>query len=122
MNERENFENWTLGEKTMRIRSAIFTWILACAIAFPIGCGSRKEVARPARSDTNRIVVMISVDGLANFYLDDPKAEMSVIRELARQGVRATEGMKAVVPTVTWPNHTTLVAGDFPAQHGVVGN
>ncbi len=30
--------------------------------------------------------------------------------------------MKSVMPTVTWPNHTTLVTGDFPARHGVLGN
>ncbi len=30
--------------------------------------------------------------------------------------------MKAVTPTVTWPNHTTLVTGVMPARHGVVGN
>ena len=30
--------------------------------------------------------------------------------------------MKASTPTVTWVNHTTLVTGDNPARHGVVGN
>ena len=30
--------------------------------------------------------------------------------------------MKASTPTVTWPNHTTLVTGVTPARHGVVGN
>jgi predicted AlkP superfamily pyrophosphatase or phosphodiesterase len=30
--------------------------------------------------------------------------------------------MKASTPTVTWPNHTTLVTGVNPARHGVVGN
>ncbi len=30
--------------------------------------------------------------------------------------------MKASVPSVTWPNHTSLVTGDNPARHGVVGN
>jgi predicted AlkP superfamily pyrophosphatase or phosphodiesterase len=30
--------------------------------------------------------------------------------------------MKASTPTVTWPNHTTLVTGVTPAKHGVVGN
>jgi predicted AlkP superfamily pyrophosphatase or phosphodiesterase len=69
----------------------------------------------------DRIVVMISLDGLAHFYLDDPKAEMPTIRELASEGARA-EKMKAVMPTVTWPNHTTLVTGVSPAVHGVVGN
>jgi predicted AlkP superfamily pyrophosphatase or phosphodiesterase len=64
---------------------------------------------------------MISVDGLAAYYLDDPKAEMSTIRALAAAGARATM-MKASTPTVTWPNHTTLVTGVTPARHGVVGN
>jgi predicted AlkP superfamily pyrophosphatase or phosphodiesterase len=68
-----------------------------------------------------RIVVMISVDGLAGYYFDDPKAQMPNIRALAADGARA-ESMKASVPTVTWPNHTTLVTGDHPARHGVVGN
>jgi predicted AlkP superfamily pyrophosphatase or phosphodiesterase len=30
--------------------------------------------------------------------------------------------MKASTPTVTWPNHTTLVTGVTPAKHGVTGN
>src|SRR5678815_101781 len=75
--------------------------------------------AAPIQSD--RIVVMISVDGLAAHYLDDPKAEMPTIRALAQSGTRAAS-MKASTPTVTWPNHTTLVTGVPPAKHGVVGN
>jgi len=66
-------------------------------------------------------VVLISVDGLAHFYLDDPRAEMPTIRKLSAQGARA-EGMVASFPTVTWPNHTTLVTGVTPAKHGVIGN
>jgi predicted AlkP superfamily pyrophosphatase or phosphodiesterase len=64
---------------------------------------------------------MISVDGLAGYYLDDPKAQMPNIRKLAADGARASS-MKAVVPTVTWPNPVTLVTGVTPAKHGVVGN
>ncbi len=74
-----------------------------------------------AAFDTNRIVVLISLDGLANFYLDDPKAEMPNLRALATQGARA-KSMLAVIPTVTWPNHTTLVTGVTPRFHGVVAN
>src|ERR1041385_2182800 len=72
-------------------------------------------------SNSDRIVVMISVDGLAADYRDDPKAEMPTIRALAKEGARA-RSMRAVTPTVTWPNHTTLVTGVMPARHGVVGN
>jgi predicted AlkP superfamily pyrophosphatase or phosphodiesterase len=69
----------------------------------------------------DRIVVLISVDGLAHFYFDDPKADMPTIRQLAAEGARA-EAMKCSMPTVTWPNHTTLVTGVHPRKHGVIGN
>jgi predicted AlkP superfamily pyrophosphatase or phosphodiesterase len=72
-------------------------------------------------ANSDRIVVMVSIDGLAAYYLDDPKADMPNIRALAKAGARASS-MKSVMPTVTWPNHTTLVTGVTPAHHGVVGN
>jgi predicted AlkP superfamily pyrophosphatase or phosphodiesterase len=81
--------------------------------------GEVHAAVSPPYSD--RIFVMISVDGLAAYYLDDPKAEMPTIRALAADGARASM-MKASTPTVTWPNHTTLVTGVAPAKHGVVGN
>src|ERR1041385_8126053 len=81
----------------------------------------RACAAETSLKPSDRIVVMISVDGLAADYLDDPKAEMPTIRQLAAEGARASS-MKAVTPTVTWPNHTTLVTGVMPARHGVVGN
>ena len=34
----------------------------------------------------DRCVVLLSIDGLANFYLDDPKADMPTMRRLAREG------------------------------------
>lgn len=71
--------------------------------------------------ETNRIVVVISVDGLAAFYGDDPQAQMPTLRALADAGARAAR-MKVSAPSVTWPNHTTLVTGVTPARHGVVGN
>ena len=87
-------------------------WSMLCASAAPLAV---------AADVSDRIVVMISVDGLAGYYLDDPKAEMPTIRALAAGGTRASQ-MKASTPTVTWPNHTTLVTGVNPARHGVVGN
>ncbi|HEX4129487.1 MAG TPA: ectonucleotide pyrophosphatase/phosphodiesterase [Pirellulales bacterium] len=74
-----------------------------------------------AAPQTDRCVVLVSIDGLAGFYLDDPRAEMPTLRRLAREGARAS-GMLCSFPTVTWPNHTTLVTGVTPAKHGVIGN
>jgi len=83
-----------------------------------VSCGSP-----PARDggSAERHVILISVDGLAADYLNDPKAHMPTIRRLAAEGAVA-QGMLASFPTVTWPNHTTLVTGVEPGRHGVLGN
>ena len=46
---------------------------------------------------------------------------MPAIRALAEEGARSSQ-MRVSTPSVTWPNHTTLVTGVNPAIHGVVGN
>ncbi len=71
--------------------------------------------------DKDQHVVLISVDGLAHYYFDDANAPMPTIRALAAKGARAKQ-MKTSLPTVTWPNHTTLVTGVHPGKHGVIGN
>jgi predicted AlkP superfamily pyrophosphatase or phosphodiesterase len=65
-------------------------------------------------------VVLVTVDGLADYYLDEPKADMPTMRRLAREGARGH--MVCSFPTVTWPNHTSLITGATPRSHGVVGN
>jgi len=101
---------------------AILLAVMACVVSCTNASNARSQssaaAAAPMKNDY--IVVMISLDGLAGFYLDDPKAPMMTIRALAAEGVSAK--MKASNPTVTWPNHTTLVTGVHPARHGVVGN
>src|SRR5882757_6066416 len=96
---------------------------IVCLLSLVVYFLSRCETASAAAPtpDPDRIVVLMSVDGLANFYMDDPAAEMPTIRKLAAEGAKAAS-MRASDPTVTWPNHTTLVTGVSPARHGVVGN
>ncbi len=74
-----------------------------------------------ASPPNDRCVVLVSIDGLAGFYLDDPRADMPTLRRMAKEGARA-DNMLCSFPTVTWPNHTTLVTGVPPAKHGVIGN
>ncbi|MBA3314421.1 MAG: alkaline phosphatase family protein [Planctomycetota bacterium] len=66
-------------------------------------------------------VVLVTVDGLPAYLLDDPSAVLPNIRGLAERGSRAA-GMIVSNPSVTWPNHTTLVTGVYPAKHGVLFN
>ncbi|MBI5817484.1 MAG: alkaline phosphatase family protein [Verrucomicrobia bacterium] len=91
---------------------------IAILISLLVTCTSFCPALEPV---SDRIVVLISVDGLASYYMDDPKAEMPTIRQLAAEGAVAAK-MKAVLPTVTWPNHTSLATGTGPGKHGVIGN
>jgi predicted AlkP superfamily pyrophosphatase or phosphodiesterase len=67
-----------------------------------------------------RMVVMISLDGFPAFALDDPKLPIPTLRGLMRDG--ATARMHTINPTVTWPNHTTLVTGVRADEHGLLVN
>ena len=66
-------------------------------------------------------VILISIDGLAQFYWTDPGARMPVLRALAERGAVAG-GMATVFISTTWPSHVSLVTGVGPRVHGVVAN
>lgn len=86
-----------------------------CAVT-TASAGAQKNAARK-----DRHVVMISIDGCAAYNLDDPRLPLPNIRSLAANGARA-DAMTVSTPSVTWPNHTTLVTGVTPAKHGVLAN
>lgn len=78
-------------------------------------------IADPAET-ADRHVVVISIDGLPGYLLDDPQASLPVIRRLIADGAVAEAGMGVSNPSVTWPNHTTLMSGVHPERHGVLFN
>jgi predicted AlkP superfamily pyrophosphatase or phosphodiesterase len=66
-------------------------------------------------------VIMISIDGLMPSSYRDPASPATNLRALAQSGVWA-DGVIGVLPTVTFPSHTTLITGVEPALHGVFDN
>lgn len=101
------------------MRNALALLLFACCC-----CGAatvQPPGSMAAEPHKDRCVIMVSVDGLAGFYRTDPLAEMPTLRRLAAEGA-AADGLVCSFPTVTWPNHTTLVTGVPPAKHGVIGN
>jgi predicted AlkP superfamily pyrophosphatase or phosphodiesterase len=70
-----------------------------------------------------RRAVIVSVDGLMPAYYlraDELGLRIPTLRRLmARGAVGRTTG---VLPTVTYPSHTTLITGVVPRRHGVVSN
>ncbi len=89
---------------------AIFT------IALLVGCAGRKVATAPPQS---RLVVLVSIDGLPASFLGN--GAMPTLDRLAAEGAYA-EWMNPSYPTLTFPNHYTLVTGLRPDHHGIVHN
>src|SRR5688572_9070220 len=69
----------------------------------------------------DRVVVVISLDGFPASSLWDNRLPIPTLRRLAQEG-SAARAMRVSNPSVTWPNHTTMVTGVPPAKHGVLFN
>jgi hypothetical protein len=69
-------------------------------------------------------VLMISIDGMRPDYVthaEEHGLKIPTLRSMMREGAYA-QGVTGVFPTVTYPSHTTLVTGVWPAQHGIANN
>jgi predicted AlkP superfamily pyrophosphatase or phosphodiesterase len=91
---------------SVRFLSAVFlaSWVASLAHAAP--------------------VLMISIDGMKPEYITQADAhglKIPFLRSLMRDGTYA-DGVTGVWPTVTYPSHTTLVTGVWPAEHGIYNN
>ncbi len=63
--------------------------------------------------------ILISLDGFRADYLD--RGLTPTLAALAGDGVRA-QAMRPSFPTLTFPNHYTLVTGLYPDHNGIVAN
>ncbi|KAJ3333166.1 hypothetical protein HDU76_010920 [Blyttiomyces sp. JEL0837] len=65
------------------------------------------------------LLLLISMDGLRSDYLS--RGLTPHLDWIAKQGVRAKH-LTPSFPSVTFPNHYTIVTGLYPESHGIVGN
>jgi len=69
-------------------------------------------------------VLMISLDGLRPADVIEAQKKglkLPNLSQFVKQGAYAT-GVKNVLPTVTYPDHATLVTGVWPDKHGIGNN
>ncbi|WWC88224.1 uncharacterized protein L201_003129 [Kwoniella dendrophila CBS 6074] len=68
-------------------------------------------------------VLLISLDGFRPEYLKSHSDLLSNLIELSKSdiGIKA-ESMKPVFPTLTFPNHWSLMTGLHPESHGIIAN
>jgi predicted AlkP superfamily pyrophosphatase or phosphodiesterase len=75
----------------------------------------------PVSAQPIKHVILISIDGLRpDFYLDKSWKAPN-LQKLKTEGVYA-RGVRSVFPSVTYPSHTTMITGAYPARHGVYYN
>jgi alkaline phosphatase D len=73
-----------------------------------------------AAAQAKHYVVLVSLDG---FRWDYAKRDGAThLLALGKRGVWAPEGMMPSYPSLTFPNHYTIVTGLYPEHHGLVAN
>lgn len=89
-----------------------FALLVAAILIVAADAGPRAQPGDP-------IVVLVSFDGWRWDYID--RANVPNLKRLAARGVRAKELVPSF-PSLTFPNHYTLVTGLYPGHHGIVSN
>lgn len=100
----------------VRLRHVAAASLLLTAAMLAFGPAAAQEREEPR-------VILISVDGLMPSSYTDPSLAQYTpnLRALAQRGVWA-DGLIGVLPSVTYPSHTTLITGVQPARHGIYDN
>jgi predicted AlkP superfamily pyrophosphatase or phosphodiesterase len=107
--------------------------LLICLGAGQFARGGQQEALDQARQLTHvdhgpnsawaqhqHYVVLVSLDGFRwDYARRDHAAELLA---LGAQGASAPTGMLPSYPSVTFPNHLTIVTGLYPEHHGIVAN
>jgi len=77
-----------------------------------------------AGAQQRRAVALISIDGMRPDHVlqaDRHGLKIPNLRRMLRDGAHAT-AMRGVLPTVTYPTHTTMLTGVWPDKHGIPMN
>ncbi|WP_353117396.1 ectonucleotide pyrophosphatase/phosphodiesterase [Myroides odoratus] len=78
-----------------------------------------EERKNDPKSEESPYVILVSLDGFRYDYIE--KHEAKFLAELANLGTKA-ESLIPSYPSVTFPNHYSIVTGMYPGHHGLVGN
>jgi len=71
-----------------------------------------------------RTVILISIDGMRPDYVtraEQHGLKLPNLEEFLAKGTYA-DGVIGAAPTVTYPNHTTLITGTWPTEHNILSN
>jgi predicted AlkP superfamily pyrophosphatase or phosphodiesterase len=81
------------------------------------------STAAPAQR-SKKLVILISIDGMKPEAVLDASShglKLPNLTKMMHDGVYST-GVTGVLPTLTYPSHTTILTGVSPAKHGIYSN
>jgi predicted AlkP superfamily pyrophosphatase or phosphodiesterase len=93
---------------------AVCRWAALVLVLMLGACATRTPPAAPKAA----LTVLVSIDGFRADYLD--RGNTPTLSALAADGARGA--MRPSFPSLTFPNHYTLVTGKRPDHNGVVDN
>jgi len=93
--------------------------VFLCLLVILAGLGLGSCTTPPVAAQRSQLLILVSIDGFRWDYLQ--KYAAPELRRLAGDGVHARR-MNPSFPSLTFPNHYTLVTGLRPEHHGVVAN
>jgi alkaline phosphatase D len=121
----------------MRLRRWGRAALALVAVAFGLSATAQQPAAFPGQNPAQHLtfvdhghnsaaaqgahyVVLVSLDGFRWDYARQDNA--THLLALGKQGVWAPEGMLPSYPSLTFPNHLSIVTGLYPEHHGLVAN
>src|SRR6202166_2163447 len=106
-----------------RACASLLVLFLSAAVCAAQSVSPVIEVPNPPNSPAQQAkhyVVLVSLDGFRYDYA--AKYGEKNLLAMAQRGARAPDGMIPSYPSVTFPNHYTIVTGLYPDHHGIVAN
>ncbi|TPG08386.1 alkaline phosphatase family protein [Rhodanobacter glycinis] len=99
----------------------LFRLLLCSLAAFSFGCATQRPdtAAATAAARVSTPLLLISIDGYRHDYIQ--RGLSPTLSMLAQNGVQAAS-LQPAFPSLTFPNHYTIVTGLTPDHHGIVNN
>jgi predicted AlkP superfamily pyrophosphatase or phosphodiesterase len=105
------------------LRACLIAKVLFAGFAFaqnPTPVIEVPNAPNAAAQQAKHYVVLVSLDG---FRYDYPRRYGAPhLLQLGVKGASAPEGMLPSYPSLTFPNHISIVTGLYPEHHGIVAN
>lgn len=107
----------------MRKYGLLLSMILVIGGVFTVQAQEKQLIVENRHNEVHQLgkpyVILVSLDGFRYDYIE--QYGVKFLSSMGQSGTRA-ESLIPSYPSVTFPNHYSIVTGMYPGHHGLVGN